>query len=171
MKTEALMIAGIAAAAMLAAGSALAQSPGPDVQGPSSMQQQGQSGTGPGMMQNMPREMSFCMGMMQRMGMVNGMMQSRLGLTQLDPAQIETLKTSLGITAAQEAAWSKYSNVLRDVATTMKSAREAAKTAADELLTGLDEEQKAKAREALPGLATPGPSMMGGMGGANRNAH
>jgi hypothetical protein len=171
MKTEALIIAGIAAAAMLAAGTALAQSPG--VEGPSSIQQQGPRGADPGMMQNMGRGMGPCMGMgmMQRMGMGAGMMQGRLGLTQFDPAQLETLKTSLGIAAVQEAAWSKYSNALRDVATTMKSAREAAKTAADELLLALDDGQKAKARETLPGLATPGPSMMGGMGAGDRNAH
>jgi hypothetical protein len=171
MKTEALMIAGIAAAAMLTAGSALAQSPGSEVAGPLTMQQQGAAGTDPGMMQNMARERSACMGMMRRMGMPAGMMQGRLGLTQFDPAQLETLKADLGITSAQEAAWSKYSNVLRDVATTMKSTREAAKTAADELLLALDDGQKAKAREILPGLATSGASMMGGMGGGDRNTH
>jgi hypothetical protein len=124
------------------------------------------------MMQHMTRGMGPCMGagMMQRMGMGAGMMQGGPGLTQLDPAQLESLKTDLGINSAQETAWAKYSNVLREVATTMKSTREAAKTAADELLTALDEEQKAKAREVLPGLATPGPGMMGGMGGGNRNA-
>jgi hypothetical protein len=54
----------------------------------------------------------------------------------------------------------------------MKSTRDAAKTAGDELLTALNDEQKAKAREILPGLATPGPGMMGGMGGGSeRNPH
>jgi vacuolar-type H+-ATPase subunit H len=110
------------------------------------------------------------MGMMQHMGMGSGMMQSRLGLTQIDPAQVEALKTDLGITPAQETAWAKYSNALHDVATTIKSTRQAAKTAADELLAALDEEQKAKAREILPELATSGSSMMGGMGGGDRNA-
>jgi hypothetical protein len=158
MKTEALMIAGVSAAVMLAAGSALAQSS----TGPSTIQQEGPGGAGPGMMQHMARGMGPCMGigMMQRMG--SGMMQGGPALMQLDPAQIDTMKTDLGITPAQETAWSKYRNVLRDVATTMKSTRDAAKTAGDELLTALDEEQKTKAREILPGLATSGPSMMGG---------
>jgi hypothetical protein len=170
MKTEGFMIAGVTAIAMLVAGSALAQ----NSTGPSTMQQQGPGGAGPGMMQHMARGMGPCMGMgmTQRMGMGMGagMMQGGLGPTQIDPAQLETLKADLGITPAQEAAWAKYSNALRDVATTMKSIREAAKTAGAELLVALNDEQKAKAHEILPGLATPGPGMMGGMGGGNRSA-
>jgi hypothetical protein len=105
-------------------------------------------------------------GMMQHMGpgmMRGGMMHGGFGLTQIDPAQIATLKTALGITPAQQTAWTKYSNVLRDAATTMKSTSEAAKTAADELLTALDEGQKAKAREILPSLASSSHGMMSGM--------
>ena len=118
---------------------------------------------GPGMMQNMARGMEACMGagMMQRMG--SGMMQGGFDLTQIDPPKLASLKTELGITPAQETAWTKYSNVVSDVAATMKSTRETAKTAADELLAALDEGQKAKAREVLPGLAASGPGMMGGM--------
>jgi hypothetical protein len=168
MKKRTLMIASITAAAVLAAGSVLAQSSGVGDSAPPSVQGQGPRGTGPGMMQNMAHGMGPCMGpsMMQRMrsGMMQGgMMRGGFGLTQIDPAQVSTLKTELGITPAQETAWTKYSNVLSDAATTMKSTREAAKTAADELLTALDEGQKAKAREILPGLASSSHGMMSGM--------
>ena len=111
----------------------------------------------------MARGMGPCMGpnMMQHMG--SGMMHGGSDLTQIDPTQVATLKTELGISPAQETAWTKYSNALRDAATAMESARESAKAAADELLTRLDEEQKTKAHEILPGLATSGHGMMGGM--------
>ena len=46
------------------------------------------------------------------------------GLTVTDPAQIERLKTELGITTAQESAWAKYAKALQDAATAMKTARE-----------------------------------------------
>jgi hypothetical protein len=46
------------------------------------------------------------------------------GLTQFDPAQIDTLKTDLGITAAQEPAWAKYATAVKDAATAMKTTRE-----------------------------------------------
>src|SRR3984893_4729571 len=177
MKNGALIVASIAAAAALAVGSALAQSPGVGESGPPSTQGQDPRGAGPGMMHNMARGMGPCMGqgMMQHMGhgmMQGGMMQGGFDLTQIDPAQVATLKTELGITPAQETAWTKYSNVLRDAAATTKSTREAATTAADELLTALDEGQKAKARDILPGLASSGPGMMGGMPmGDHRQQH
>jgi hypothetical protein len=104
--------------------------------------------------------------MMQQMGsgmMHGGMMHGGFDLARIDQAQLATLKTELGITPAEETAWTKYSNVLSDAASTMKSTRETAKAAADELFAALDEGQKAKARERLPGLATSGPGMMGGM--------
>jgi hypothetical protein len=41
-----------------------------------------------------------------------------------DPAQIDTLKGELGITATQEAAWGKYAKTVQDVAAAMKTARE-----------------------------------------------
>lgn len=99
-----------------------------------------------------------------------------------DPARFDTLKTELGITAEQETAWSKYTKTVQDAATAMKTARaeftkdadkvrqerfaartkmreqaqkqfETVKTAADELLATLDDAQKAKAQNTLPGLA------------------
>jgi hypothetical protein len=174
MTKRALMIAGIATATALAAGSALAQSPGVGDSAPPSAQSQREMS--PEMVQNMARGMGPCMGaeMMQHMGstMMHGrMMQGSSDLTPTDPAQLATLKTELGITPAQETAWTKYTSVTRDAAATMKSTREAAKAAADELLTALDEGQKAKARQILPGLASSSPGMMGGMAGGNRNAH
>jgi hypothetical protein len=119
------------------------------------------------------------------------------GLTFIDPARIDTLKTELGITAAQELAWTKYAKTIQDAATAMKTAREginpdavsklspqdrfalvtkireqgqkqfeSVKTAANELLATLNDAQKSKAQETLPGLAF-GPGMMhaAGMGG------
>jgi hypothetical protein len=109
-----------------------------------------------------------------------------------DPAQIDTLKGELGITAAQEAAWSKYTKAVQDAAAAMKTAREsvdpsavhgmtpsdrfafvtkmreqgqkqfeAVRTAANDLLAVLDDAQKAKANDILPGLAF-GPGSMRG---------
>jgi hypothetical protein len=99
-----------------------------------------------------------------------------------DPARLDTLKTELGITAEQEAAWTKYTKTVQDAATAMKTARaeltkdaakvrqerfaartkmrkqaqerfKTVKTAADELLSKLDDAQKARAQNTLPGLA------------------
>ena len=69
---------------------------------------------GPGMMQHMGPE---C-------GMGPGMMHGGARSDQFDPAQIETLKTELGITAAQEPAWTKYAKAVQDAATAMKTTRE-----------------------------------------------
>jgi len=115
-------------------------------------------------------------------------------LAQFNPAQIETLKTTLGITPAQEPAWNKYAKAVQDAATTTRTTREGVdrdavskmnpqdrfafvtkmreqgqkqfdtvQTAANELLATLDDAQKAKASETLPGIASFGP-------GATRNA-
>jgi hypothetical protein len=46
------------------------------------------------------------------------------GLTQFDPAQIDTLKTDLGITPAQEPAWTTYATAVKDAATAMKTTHE-----------------------------------------------
>jgi hypothetical protein len=117
------------------------------------------------------------------------------GFAQLDPARLATLKTELGITAAQEPAWTKYTKAVQDAAATMKTAREGVnpdavsklnpqdrfaavtkireqgqkqfetvKTAANELLTTLNDTQKAKAQTSLPGLAF-GPGAMHTAGG------
>ena len=111
------------------------------------------------------------------------------GLAQFDPAQIETLKTTLGITPAQELAWTKYARAVQEAAATMRTTREGVdrdavskmspqdrfafvtkmreqgqkqfetvQTAANELLATLDEAQKAKASDTLPGLASSGPA-------------
>jgi hypothetical protein len=123
--------------------------------------------------------------------------QGRPGFTQFDPARIDTLKTELGITAAQETAWTKYAKTVQDAATAMKTAREnvnpetlskltpperfasvskvreqaqkqreTVQTAASELLATLDDSQKAKAQQTLPGLAFGhGPMRGAGLGG------
>ena len=156
---------------------------------------------GPGMMQHMGQGMGPGMGkgMMGHMGggMGPGMMHGGAGPTQFDPARLETLKTELGITAAQEPAWTKYAKTVQDAAAAMKTTREginpdtiskmspqdrfafvtkmreqmqkqfaAVKTAAEDLLATLDDTQKAKARQTLPGLAFgPGTAARSGHGG------
>ena len=112
-----------------------------------------------------------------------------------DPARIDSLKTELAITTAQEPAWTKYTKTVQDAATAMQTARteiateagkagpqdrfalgtkmreqaqkqfETVKTAANDLLTTLDDAQKAKAQQVLPGLAFgPGMANAGGPG-------
>ncbi len=136
-------------------------------------------------------------GRMQHMG--RGMTHEGRGLTQADPARIETLKSELEITSAQEPAWTNYVKTLRDTAAARKTAREnvtredvdkmspqdryafvtkmreqrqkqseAVKTAVEQLVATLDDRQKAKAREILPGLASFGPGTRHGaaMGGS-----
>jgi hypothetical protein len=180
MKKKALAISGIAAATLLAGGWAMAQPAG-----------HGPGGFGPGGMHGMHGQMGA--GMHGQMGPgMRGQMGPGThrgpGLTQFDPARIETLKTELGITAAQEPAWTKYAKTVQDSAATMQTTREgidrdavskmtpadrfafvtkmreqgqkqfeAVQTAANELLTTLDDAQKAKARDTLPGLASSGP--------------
>jgi hypothetical protein len=51
-------------------------------------------------------------------------MHGRAGLGFADPDELETLKTELKITAAQEQAWAKYAKAVQDAAAGMKSARE-----------------------------------------------
>ena len=177
MRKKVLVIGSIAATVVLVGGWALAQSAG---HGPGRM--------GPGMMQHMSQGMGP--------GMGHGMMHGGAGPMQFDPARLDTLKTELGITPAQEAAWSTYAKTVEDAATTMKTTREGVdpdavskmtpadrfafvtkiraqaqkqfetvRTAATELLATLDDAQKAKARDILPGLASFGPGMRGAMAG------
>jgi LTXXQ motif family protein len=196
MKRKVLIIGSIAAATVLAGGWALAQTGGfgPGGFGPPFMQGHG----GPGMMMQHKGGMGPGMGkgMMQHEGMQHqggaigpgmmgpGMMQGGAGQFPFDPTRLATLKTELGITAAQETAWTKYTTAVRDAATAMGTTRAdidpntvrnmtpqdrfafvtkireqaqarftAVQTAANELLAGLDDTQKAKARDILPGLA------------------
>ena len=115
MKKKVLLIGGIAAAGILAGGWALAQSAGhgPGGFGPGGMGMRGQMG--PGMHGQMGPGMRGQMGPGMRGGP---------GFAQFDPARLATLKTELGITAAREPAWTKYTKALQDAAATMKTARE-----------------------------------------------
>jgi hypothetical protein len=152
MKKTALMIGGIATGVLLTGGWAVAQSDPPSSDGfaPPCMQGGRSGGMGPGMMRGMGP------GMMQGMGA--GMMHGGNVVTLADPAQIETLRSELGITAAQEPAWTAYAKAIQDTATATKSA-------ADQLLAALDDTQKAKARTILPGLASVGPGRRSAMPG------
>lgn len=104
----------------------------------------------------------------------------------VDPsAHLDTLKTELAITTDQEAAWAAYTKAVTNTATAMQSAVEGASTtdrqafftkmqgqmqtsfdtvkvAGEQLLASLDETQKAKAEQILPGLAST--AMGTGMG-------
>jgi hypothetical protein len=177
MKKKVLLIGGITAATLLVGGWALAQATGPGF-GPPFMRGMGHGGMGPGMMPRM-HAMGSHMGPGMGAGMGPGMMGGAPAATFADPARIETLKTELGITAAQEPAWTKYTKALQDAATAMKTARdgvnpdasvtrmreqglkqfETVKMAANVLLTALDDSQQAKAQTRLPGLAF-GPGAM-----------
>jgi hypothetical protein len=203
MKTKTLVIGAVALTAALAGGWALAQSVGPPGgSGPPFMHGQGTGGMGPGTRQHMGSGMGHAMmegmghgpGMMMGMGGHGpGMMRGPWGAARANSAQLAALKGELGITAAQETAWSRYATAVQDAAAAMQTTREsldptavskmtpsdrfafvskmreqaqkqfeAVRTAANELLAVLDDTQKAKADNLLPGLAsgqapTPGP--------------
>jgi hypothetical protein len=193
MKKKTLLIGGIATAAVLATGWAFAQTPGHGVMGPGMMQHMARGmgpGMGPGMMQHMGN----------RMG--PGATPGGPGFTQFEPAQLDTLKTELGITVAQEQAWTNYAKAVQVAATAMKTAHddvdqdairklspadrfafvtkmreqaqtqfEAVRTASDELLAVLDDGQKAKARNILPGLAEFGAGPMRGAMNGPQHRH
>jgi hypothetical protein len=186
MKKKSLVIGGIATAAVLAGGWALAQPAG---FGPGGMGPGGMGPGGPGGMRGM-------MGPGMRGHMGPGTMHGGPGFA-FDPARLDALKTELGIKPAQEQAWTKYTKAIQDAATAMKTARdsvnpeavrklglqerfafatkmreqaqkqhETVTTAANELLATLDDTQKAKAQQTLPGLAFgPGPMHAAGMRG------
>jgi hypothetical protein len=193
MKKKVLLIGGIAAATLFVGGLALAQATGPGGFGPPFMRGMGPGGMGPAMHGPMGPGMRGLMGPGMR-GQIGPGTQGGLGLTLADPARIDALKTELGITSAQEPAWTKYAKTVQDAAATMQKVREGinpdavspqdrfafvskmreqgqkqfetVQTAAKELLATLDDTQKAKAQETLPGLAF-GPGMMhsAGVGG------
>lgn len=112
-----------------------------------------------------------------------------------DPvAYLAALKSELGITAAQEAAWSEYAETVTGTAKQMQAmhaamfekmqtatwqerrdmmdgmfasrneAHRMVQEAAQKLLPSLSPEQKGKAATELPGLIGPGPGKGGGMG-------
>jgi hypothetical protein len=116
MKKKILVIGGITAATLLVGGWALAQSPG-----------YGPGGFGPGGMMGMHGQMGPGMRGQMGPGMGGQMgpgMHGGPGLAKFDLAQIDALKTELGITSAQEPAWTKYAKAIQDSAATMKTTRE-----------------------------------------------
>ena len=169
-----------AAAAVLFGGWALAQPYGYGF-GPPSMHGGQGGGWGPGMMGR---------GMMG-----GGWMRGGPRFVLADPAQFDDLKKEIGITAAQEPAWTKYTKSVQEAAANMRSLWDSAadkppqdryafatqmheqaqknqdsvSAAARDLLGGLTEAQKAKAQNILPGLAFgPGP-MRGAFRGGPRS--
>jgi LTXXQ motif family protein len=185
MKKRTVILGGVAAVVLLTGGWAYAQSTG---FGPMFMH--GPGGMGPGMMHGM---MAGRMGPGMMHGMMGpGMMGGGQAFT--DPARMDALKADLAIKPEQEAAWNKYATALKDTAETMKAAFEtvgndlkdagpqdhfaqmtkfhelgqtqfnSVEAAANELLATLDDAQKVKAQESLPGLAF-GPGVMRGRAG------
>lgn len=179
--------AAVAVGLFLAAGGANAtESPGAHA-GPGFMRGEDSAGMGHGRMQHMSR----------------GMTHGGPGLTQADPARIETLKSELGITSAQEPAWTNYVKALQDTAAARKTTREnvtredvdkmspqdryafvakmreqkqkqsdTVKTAVEQLVATFDDQQKAKAREILPGQASFGRDTRHGAAmGGSRHEH
>ena len=120
MKKKVLWIGGIAAATILVGGWAFAQSPGYGPDGMRAMHGQ----IGPGMHSQMGLGMHGQMGSDMRGLMGPGAMQGGPDLTQFDPAQIENLKAELGITTAQEPAWTQYAKAVQDSASTMRMTHE-----------------------------------------------
>lgn len=208
MKKKTLIIGGIAAATLLVGGWAVAQTAGHRHGGPSFMQGEGHRGMGPGGMMGNHGQMGQGKhgqeghGMRGQMGQgMHGQMgqgqRGGPGFAQFDPARVDTLKTELAITAAQEPAWTKYTKAVQDQAEARKATREkidhdavrkmnaderltfmtqmreqrqkeveVVQTALKELLATLDDAQKAKAQNTLPGLAFgPGNMRNAGMGG------
>jgi periplasmic protein CpxP/Spy len=137
----------------------------------------GMTGGGPGMMHGGPGMMGQGHGMM-------GGGHGPLGAA-LDPStHLDALKIELAITPSQEAAWTEYTKTVEATATSMHAAFEShrsqdphaffaemheqrqktfdtVKAAADTLLASLDDAQKTKAQQILPGLAS-GHGMTGG---------
>jgi hypothetical protein len=93
-----------------------------------------------------------------------------------DPAErLEAVKKEIGIKPEQQAAWDAYSKTVQETAAALQKQRregpERVKTAAETLLGTLDDAQKAKAGEILPGVAGPGPGMRHGMMGGQGMGH
>lgn len=212
MKKKAFVIGVAAAATLLAAGWALAQTTGHGPGGMRGMAPGMHGQMGPGMHGEMGPGMHGQMGPGMGPGMHGQMgpggrgqmgfgMHSGSGLRQFDPAHFDALKTELGITNAQEPTWTKYVKAFEDAATAMKATREGVdpntvsklspaerfafvtkireqaqkqfetvRKAADELLTVLNDAQKVKAKDILPGLAF-GPGTRGAALADPRHRH
>jgi hypothetical protein len=190
MKKRTVILGSLAAAVLLTGGWAYAQSSGHGPGGFAPMFMHGSGGMGSGMTNGM---MAGRMGPGMMHGMMGpGMMGGEQAFA--DPARMDALKADLAIKPEQEAAWNKYATALKDAAGTMKAAFETAgndpkgaapqdrfaqmtkfhelgqtqfnsvEAAANELLATLDDAQKVKAQESLPGLAF-GPGVMHGRAG------
>lgn len=125
------LFGGIAAAAVLVGGWAYAQSAGFGGSGPGGMHNMMAGGmhgmTGRGMHGGMHGGMGPGMHGQMGPGMRGPMgpgMHGGSGAAALDPARIDALKAELAITPAQEPAWTKYAQAVKDAASTMTSARE-----------------------------------------------
>lgn len=196
MKKSVLVIGGIATAVVLAGGWALAQSlpHGPGDFGPPFMRGEGAGGMGPGMMRHMGRMMGPGMHRGMGPGMMRGApsltfadpmqietVKKELGITA--PQEPAWTKYTKAIQDAATAMKTTREGVDPDAVSKMtpqdrfalitkmreqgQKQFETVQTAANELFASLDDGQKTKARDILPGLASFGPGPMRGafMGG------
>lgn len=196
MKKSVLVIGGIATAVVLAGGWALAQSlpHGPGDFGPPFMRGEGAGGMGPGMMRHMGRMMGPGMHRGLGPGMMRGApgltfadpmqietVKKELGITA--PQEPAWTKYTKAIQDAATAMKTTREGVDPDAVSKMtpqdrfafitkmreqgQKQFETVQTAANELFASLDDGQKTKARDILPGLASFGPGPMRGafMGG------
>lgn len=196
MKKSVLVIGGIATAVVLAGGWALAQSlpHGPGDFGPPFMRGEGAGGMGPGMMRHMGRMMEPGMHRGMGPGMMRGApgltfadpmqietVKKELGITA--PQEPAWTKYTKAIQDAATAMKTTREGVDPDAVSKMtpqdrfafitkmreqgQKQFETVQTAANELFASLDDGQKTKARDILPGLASFGPGPMRGafMGG------
>ena len=186
MKKKFLVIAGIAAVAALAGGWAFAQATGPGSFGPPFMRGMGPGIMGPGMMQHMHSGMGPGMmfggpGVALADPVQIERLKTELGITAAqESAWAKYAKTLQDAATAMKTARegidpdavSKLNQQERFAFMTKireqgQKQFEAVKTAANELVATLNETQKAKAQEILPGLAF-GPGLMqhrAGLGG------
>jgi hypothetical protein len=114
-------------------------------------------GFGPGMMG---------MGHGMMMGQEHGPMMGGFA----DPAEhLDAVKKEIGIKPEQQGAWDAYSRIVQETAVAMRKqwqeGPEKVRTAAETLMATLDDAQKTKANEMLPGVAGHGPDMRHGMQG------
>ena len=196
MKKSVLVIGGIATAVVLAGGWALAQSlpHGPGDFGPPFMRGEGAGGMGPGMMRHMGRMMGPGMHRGMGPGMMRGApgltfadpmqierVKKELGITA--PQEPAWTKYTKAIQDAATAMKTTREGVDPDAVSKMtpqdrfafitkmreqgQKQFKTVQTAANELFASLDDGQKTKARDILPGLASFGPGPMRGafMGG------
>jgi len=185
MKKKFLVIAGIAAVAALAGGWAFAQATGPGSFGPPFMRGMGPGTMGPGMMQRMHSGMGPGMmfggpGVALADPVQIERLKTELGITAAQESAwakyaktlqdaataMKTARQGIDPDAISQLSPQERFTFMTNIREQGQKQFETVKTAASELLAALDETQKGKAQEILPGLAFgPGAMHHAGVGG------